>query len=491
MKQLIAVVIAICLIFNSRQSNDERMYTAKVISSKTYFVSPNGDDLQSGSFEQPWRTIQHAAQKLSAGDRVLVREGEYIENVVIEVSGTAQDGEIIFQSYPGETAILDGSGLSDPNGVVGISIHGQSYLVIDGFEIRYYQSSVRDIVPMAIYVDGNSDHITIKNNIIHHIETNAEVDDDLLGADAHGIAVYGNDETNPIQHITIENNVIYDLNLGSSEALVLNGNVDTFTVAHNIVHDVDNIGISMIGFEGLVNDPELDRTRNGVVMENTVYNVDSSSNPSYDGDMSADGIYVDGGRNILIERNRVHNANIGIEVASEHKEGDSSAVIVRSNLIYHCDITGIAIGGYDSERGYAQGCQIIDNTLYHNDTTHSGSGEIMVQYDVRDTVIEENVIYANRQKLFLANMYPENQGSQVNYNLYYCIGGADDSEWIWKNIYYEGFDVYQAETGNDQYSQVFKGRWVDTFLVDVLIFGHSISDQLADIARTLVSKIGH
>ena len=59
---------------------------------------------------------------------------------------------------------------------------------------------------------------------------------------------------------------------------VLNGNVDGFTVSHNLVHDNDNIGIDFIGFEG--NGPAtLDQARNGRCFGNRVYNISSAANP--------------------------------------------------------------------------------------------------------------------------------------------------------------------------------------------------------------------
>src|SRR3546814_2484589 len=58
--------------------------------------------------------------------------------------------------------------------------------------------------------------------------------------------------------------------------------------------------------------------RDGLVRGNEVWNVDSYGNPAYGNDRSADGIYVDGGRDILIEGNTIHDVNIGIELASEH-----------------------------------------------------------------------------------------------------------------------------------------------------------------------------
>ena len=78
--------------------------------------------------------------------------------------------------------------------------------------------------------------------------------------------------------------------------MVLNGNVEHFVVSHNKVHDNDNIGIDFIGFEGECPTPALDQARNGVCTDNVVYNITSYGNPAYGKDRSADGLYVDGGR---------------------------------------------------------------------------------------------------------------------------------------------------------------------------------------------------
>lgn len=106
----------------------------------------------------------------------------------------------------------------------------------------------------------------------------------------------------------------YNCKLGQSEALVLNGNVDGFKVTNNTVHDNDNIGIDFIGYEGTA--PANDNARNGICTGNRVYNISSKNNPHML-EMSAGGIYVDGGFNILIDSNIVKNADIGIEVATE------------------------------------------------------------------------------------------------------------------------------------------------------------------------------
>ncbi len=76
------------------------------------------------------------------------------------------------------------------------------------------------------------------------------------------------------------------------EALSLNGNIDGFEINGNEIYNNTNIGIVAIGYEGECPDPNLDQARNGVIINNLVY-----QNPSaYD---AAAGIYIDGGKNIV------------------------------------------------------------------------------------------------------------------------------------------------------------------------------------------------
>ncbi len=432
---------------------DYHIYLPIVMSSRnnTYYVATTGNDNNPGSFLQPWRTIQKAANTLAAGATVYVRGGVYNEQVTLNVSGSASGDYITFQNYPGETPILDGTGLAVPAGTTGMFlIVDRSYLIIKGFEIRNYKTATPNRVPIGIHVRGAAHHLQIRNNRIHHIETNAPVDADLLGADAHGIAVYGTSAPASINNLVIDDNELYSLKLGSSEALVLNGNVEIFTVTNNIVRDNDNIGLDFIGYEDTAPDPTYDRARDGLVSGNTVFNIDTLTNPAYGGERSAGGIYVDGGTNIVIERNKVYSSNIGIEIASEHKGRATSFITVRNNLIFNNHISGLAMGGYDTMRGSTENCIIINNTLFNNDIQEDGNGEIMIQFDTRNNVIKNNIIHANNsQSLLMSNAYTQNIGNVVEYNLYFAPAGVNDSEWQWKNVIYQGFAAYKAGSGND------------------------------------------
>jgi len=85
----------------------------------TYYVAPTGDDSNSGTLNQPWRTIRHAADTMVAGDTVYIKAGTYNERVVPRNSGSVGN-YITYTAYPGDTVTIDGEGISLPSEWVGL-----------------------------------------------------------------------------------------------------------------------------------------------------------------------------------------------------------------------------------------------------------------------------------------------------------------------------------------------------------------------------------
>jgi hypothetical protein len=431
-----------------------------------FYVSPRGDDSNPGTEKAPWRTIQHAADVATAGSTVNVRGGTYEERVTINVSGNASDGYVTFRSYPGETAILDGEHLV-PEGRSGmLVIANKSYIRIQGLEIRNYRTNERRRTPMGISVIGAGSHIELLSNNVHHIEqTFSGRDAPGRGGNGFGIAVYGTDAKTPITDLVIDGNQVHHLQTGSSESLVVNGNVTNFRITNNVVHDNNNIGIDIIGAERTALDPAVDQARDGVVSGNLVYNITSKGNPAYGNDQSSDGIYVDGGSRVVIERNVIHHVDFGIELASEHRNRTTSYIIARNNLIYACNTAGVSIGGYGVERGGTDHCTVVNNTLYENDTANTGSGEFQMQFNMTNNVFENNIVYAGSRCLMTSSksgsMVPNTPTVAIDYNLYYCAAGADASKWAWYPASFTGFAEYAGASGNDRHS-----RFADPLFVD-------------------------
>ncbi|HEY2773994.1 MAG TPA: DUF4215 domain-containing protein [Candidatus Binatia bacterium] len=395
-----------------------------------------------------YSTIQAAVNAAGPGDTVEVATGTYNEKVTFPSSGTAGN-PITLRAKAGNTPVIDGTGIPTTDLVGLIYIENQSYITVSGMQIANLTATNASDFPAGIWVRGTSHDIQLLGNTVHDIRNPG-----CASCGAHGIAAYGTNASGSIHNLVIDGNEVRNCVLGWSESMVVNGNVEQFSITNNRVHDNNNIGIDAIGFEGecVGCSDALDRARDGLIAGNLVYDIDSLGNPSYGNDRSADGIYVDGGTRITIERNVVHDSNIGIELASEHAGKDTSDVVVRSNFVYRSQSIGIAIGGYDTRRGSTSGCSIVHNTLYDNDTDQYGGGELLLQYDISGNTIENNVVYANSQDQFVANEFSLTSGNTIDHNIYFSTAGAASSSWIWKTTPYTGFGAWQAGSGNDAHS---------------------------------------
>jgi hypothetical protein len=125
---------------------------------RTYYVATNGNDSNPGTLDRPWRTIQHGADTVAAGETVQVRNGVYNEQVIISNSGNAESGYISFSAYPNETPIVDGTEITTGNN--GIVVDG-SYIKISGFEIRNWQDTG--------ICSWNAGYLEISNCKIHNV----------------------------------------------------------------------------------------------------------------------------------------------------------------------------------------------------------------------------------------------------------------------------------------------------------------------------------
>ncbi len=415
MKQRIATIVLLAL------------WTG-ILSARVWIVAPSGGD---------FTRIQDALNRATAGDTIMVREKTtpYYEQVYFPNSGNASAGYITLMAYPGDHPILDGSKGRRSNM---IAIKNQNYIRVIGFEIRNLKN-VND--GSAIRISGYGSHIEIRNNTIHNIQ----------GTSAMGITVYGT-SSQPIEYLIIDGNEIYDCQPAPSEALVLNGNVTHFQVTNNIVRDVNNIGIDFIGGERDIQPDTALVARNGVCRGNQVYRANSSYGDGY-----AAGIYVDGGRDIVIENNIVSGCDLGIEIGAENAGMVTRGVVVRNNVIYLNQKTGIVFGGYASYTGRVKHCQFTGNTLYKNDVLKIGWGELWIQY-ASNCEVRNNIFYANDQNRLT---YSEggNVNNTVDYNLWYTESGQ--AEFVWRGHTYTSLVQFQQATGQSAHGVWGDPQWVD------------------------------
>lgn len=204
---------------------------------RTYYVSPAGNDGNSGESNAPLRSVQKAADMANPGDTVIVKEGVYTDTdgddriVSIKRSGTAAHW-ITFRSEKKWGAVLDGQTNTTDFGFLFSS--RASYIRVEGFEIKgtaiagfhsnsqshdiyLYANNMHDIGRVCTSITngrsgvfqgrGTSYH-TYDSNVFHTIGRLPDCGDLLhLYQHDHGIYAFGNNNT-------IINNIFYDLKAG-------------------------------------------------------------------------------------------------------------------------------------------------------------------------------------------------------------------------------------------------------------------------------------
>ncbi len=372
---------------------------------KHIYVATTGSDNASGSANSPVLTLQRAADLATAGTTVHIAAGTYKGPVYIENSGTLAQ-PIVFEPMPSAKVVVTGTPSTDDEHL--FHIENQAYVIIRGLEFTKFWTSNDQITPIAIYVTGSSHNILIENNYIHDLGTRADTED----GNAHGIAVYG---TQPIRDIQVNNNRVENLSLGRSEAIVLNGDVTNFEVNRNQVNNNNNIGIDIIGFEGTA-ETDNDYARQGDIIGNTVTRNSIVGNPGYKGDdPSAGGIYVDGGKQVFIQNNTVTGNDIGIEVASENFQKLTEEVWVEGNTVSNSSYAGLAVGGYDEQRGGVRQITLINNTVTNNDLGKQQGGQLLLQFNIQKLSVKNNTFTSSPSRyMVVANQIDRGEVSFEN-----------------------------------------------------------------------------
>src|SRR4051794_22581799 len=105
----------------------ERLEPRRLLS--TYYVAPLGNNAAAGSSSAPWQTLQFAADKVVAGDMVIVRAGSYT-GFDLRKNGTSTK-RITFKADKG--AIINKVNTRTKRD--GINLENDSYITIDGFTL--------------------------------------------------------------------------------------------------------------------------------------------------------------------------------------------------------------------------------------------------------------------------------------------------------------------------------------------------------------------
>lgn len=247
----------ISLVSKSTYQTDPTIIYLPLISvgSSAYYVSPQGNDSNPGTFSLPWKSIKKAANSVIPGDRVIIRGGIYNEYVIISRSGT-QSQPIQLIAYPGETPVLDGQN-SIPNTEDGLlTIHG-NWVEVSGLEVRNSH-----YIGIALY--GN--HNTLTNVFVHHnwrngiylngdystvqdswVWRNSMHSENGVDAGSSGIAASRDEKDGITDYAVIRRNTVWEnwgqgINVHHANFVYIEDNTvyDNYT-ANIYIHDLTNV----------------------------------------------------------------------------------------------------------------------------------------------------------------------------------------------------------------------------------------------------------
>lgn len=150
----------------------------------TYYVSPSGSNYNNGSSTSPWKTFQHAINRLSAGDTLIAKDGVYKDYHVdggrkyiafITRGGSAAGGYITIKAENKWGAILYGN---NNEAFMCFSLYkGSKYIKFEDFVITGFSSTAIGANPEAVVVD----HVTVKGCKIYEIGYWRATWDDIYG----------------------------------------------------------------------------------------------------------------------------------------------------------------------------------------------------------------------------------------------------------------------------------------------------------------------
>ncbi len=376
-------------------------------SQSNFYVAKNGNNSNNGSLNSPWKTIQYGINQLSAGDILYIKAGTYPEKLGIDVSGTANN-YITIKNYQNDEVVIDAKNIDNSGSIIWTD---QAYLRIEGLHITNNIGNNKE----GITIQGGAHHIDIINNKISNIRYSPLPDLDVTNNEnAVPLNIYADSATDSIHNILIKGNEVFNNQTGYSENISAGGNFSTFVIEDNIVHDNTNIGIDIGGNYKNVSVPALDQGRYGVIRNNLVYNC----NAPYS---TAAGIYIDGGRDIIVENNICHHNGYGGEIGCE-ENGSCSNITFRNNIFYKNFYTGMHIGGYDvNTTGIVLKAKVYNNTFYKNDVGNHFSGELAFTKLI-DCIVENNIFYVSNQNLLL-NTLRTQENLKIDYNLVFADAG--------------------------------------------------------------------
>ncbi|MGQ9544894.1 MAG: right-handed parallel beta-helix repeat-containing protein, partial [Candidatus Bathycorpusculaceae bacterium] len=266
------------------------------------------DHYSDGTIDVKTMTISQAIKAAYSGDTIVVHDGIYCENLIINKPLTLTSASL---------PIIDGGAAGD---CITVSANN---VVINGFEIR---NGYNGII-------GETDGSTFSNNIIHD-------NLNIPGYSGVGILLWGDNDNNLITGNTIYNNDRQGIFIGYSDiSKISTGNV----ISHNTVY---NNGLYRYanGPDASAYGVQLWCADNNIIEYNEIHGHDDWF--PYGGTFDfAQGIYLCASFNNLVRGNNLHDNNYGVGVWAAGRSPVGSNQINYNNIAGN---TGYGVRTFDT-----------------------------------------------------------------------------------------------------------------------------------------------
>ncbi|RIH64467.1 DUF1565 domain-containing protein [Mariniphaga sediminis] len=269
----------------------------------TYYLSPDGDDNNPGTLNEPWKTLEKANMALKPGDTVFLREGTYRGIINPVSSGENHQQSITYQSEKPHGAILIG----DESSKYIINMERKHFVTIDGFKMFPARGGFGYI--------KNCSHITLSNC---QMEQSSTVYIQLLYIDSH-----------------------YNHLLFNSFSKIHGDGCRFMNSGHNVIegNSFSKIGHSPLNFYAISSQLSSHNIIRGNIFHNGWGRNFELFNPD----------------NCLFENNIITNAFNGAKSADSYSKVLSTNSIFRNNFIFDNWGGVIASGSYDAKLGGKEG----------------------------------------------------------------------------------------------------------------------------------------
>ena len=380
--------------------------------SSIYYVSIIGNDTNGdGTFTNPWRTIQKAANVISTGDTVYVRGGTYFEEVKIQNKHGKNDSWITFMPYNNEEVIVDGRYIPSSWGHAIFRTTDVSYIRITGFKV--YNSA-----RCGFWINCSASHICIDYNEIYNCSGN-------------GIYT-GTEQLYTITNISFEYNVVDFVNNNWSG----DGGFSSEGVSFRTVQffTINNNRISRCGKECI---DVKHGSAYGTVHHNSIDTSTWPQDPRYDSGnpWSHIGIYCDSftdrNHDIDIYNNYIYGDHgPGIVIGVEQPTGSLDQFRVFNNVI---NLTGTSSGIGLVNWGEVSGEPISNVSIYSNTVKTKGGHAFVIGGDniLGGIVVKNNIFTSEAYDVMRVWYYPHTTTRiMLSNNLFFRFGGVAHNSWM-------------------------------------------------------------